>query len=299
MTYYDLLDKLGYGTEIKRYIDPLLGVGNFGVCGNAVSAYAAKRLTLPGTIPSNARNRFADVSVVSFPGGNAAILRKMWARMLPGAISGDGSLAAAAQGDIDFEALDRAGAPLRIRLESTAVHIRHEGNPASASRVRVTYVRGGKLHCIRAKAVVMGSGGWVNRNVVGDLPRGACRGLRPISLWTRADCQRSGAPLALFRQARIHGGALVHGAGMACVRAPQCGLATRCRPVDAGQPHRPHFLHPAAAPGSRPERSRHGGARAIAVDLLCRLSSARSASSSPRCSAPRDLMRGAISPASS
>ena len=83
ITYYELLDKLGYGAEVKSYIDPLLGVGNFGVCGNAVSAYAAKRLTLPGTIPSNTRNRFADVSVVSFPGGNAAILRKMWSRMLP------------------------------------------------------------------------------------------------------------------------------------------------------------------------------------------------------------------------
>jgi spermidine dehydrogenase len=169
MTYYDLLDKLGYGKETKRFIDPLLGVGNFGVCGNAVSAYAAKRLTLPGTIPSNAQNRFADVSVVSFPGGNAAILRKMWARMLPDVINGDGSLADTAQGSINFDALDRAGAPLRLRLESTAVHIRHEGDPTSAGSVRVMYAQRGKLHCIRAKAVVMGTGGWVNRRVVGDL----------------------------------------------------------------------------------------------------------------------------------
>ena len=169
ITYYDLLDKLGFGAEVKRYIDPLLGVGNFGVCGNAVSALAAKRLTLPGTIPSNTPNRFADVAVVSFPGGNATILRKMWARMLPAAISGDGSLADVAEGRINFDALDRVGAPLRLRLESTAVHIRHEGDPASAGTVRVMYVQRGKLHCIRAKAVVMGSGGWVNRNVVGDL----------------------------------------------------------------------------------------------------------------------------------
>jgi len=169
ITYYDLLDKLGYGTEVKRYIDPLLGVGNFGVCGNAVSALAAKRLTLPGTIPSNSPNRFANVSVVSFPGGNAAILRKMWARILPDVIGGDGSLADTAQGSINSNALDRSGAPLRLRLESTAVHIRHEGDPASAGSVRVMYVQRGKLHCIRAKAVVMGTGGWVNRKVVGDL----------------------------------------------------------------------------------------------------------------------------------
>ncbi len=174
MTYYELLDKLGYGRETKRFIDPLLGVGNFGVCGNAVSAYAAKRLTLPGTIPSNAQNRFADATVVSFPGGNAAILRKMWARMLPEAISGDGSLAATAQGSINFEAFDRVGAPLRLRLESTAVHVRHEGDPAGAGSVRVMYAQRGKLHCIRAKAVVMATGGWVNRNVVGDLSDAHC-----------------------------------------------------------------------------------------------------------------------------
>jgi len=170
ITYYELLDKLGYGAEVKRYIDPLLGVGNFGVCGNAVSAYAAKRLTLPGTIPSNSPNRFADVSVVSFPGGNAAILRKMWSRMLHEAITGDGSLAGVAQGNINFGALDRDGAPIRLRLQSTAVHVRHDGDPASAGSVLVTYVQGGRLFRIRAKAVVMGSGGWVNRNVVGDLP---------------------------------------------------------------------------------------------------------------------------------
>jgi spermidine dehydrogenase len=170
ISYYELLDHLGYGPAVKRHIDPLLGVGNFGVCGNAVSAWAAKRLTVPGTIPSKEPNRFVDVSVVSFPGGNAAILRKMWARMLPAAIPGDGSLAAVAQGSIDFSALDRPGAPLRLRLSSTAVHIRHEGDPATAPSVRVTYVQNGKLHSVRAKAVVMGTGGWVNRNVVGDLP---------------------------------------------------------------------------------------------------------------------------------
>jgi spermidine dehydrogenase len=166
ISYFELLDKLGYGVEVKNYINPLLGVGNFGVCGNAVSAYAARRLTLPGTIPSNTPNRFVDVSVVSFPGGNAAILRKMWARMLPEAISGDGSLQAVATGAVNFSALDREGAPVRLRLQSTAVHIRHDGSQS----VLVTYVQAGKLYRVRAKAVVMGSGGWVNRNIVQDLP---------------------------------------------------------------------------------------------------------------------------------
>src|SRR3546814_5163109 len=49
ITYYDLLDKLGYGPQVKRYIDPYIAVANFGVCGNAISGLAAHRLGLPGT----------------------------------------------------------------------------------------------------------------------------------------------------------------------------------------------------------------------------------------------------------
>jgi spermidine dehydrogenase len=170
MTYYELLEKLGYGAEVRRYIDPLLGVGNFGVCGNAISAYAAKRLTLPGTIPSQLANRFADVDVVSFPGGNTVFIRRILARMIPGSIAGDGSVESVATGAVNFASLDREGAPVRIRLDATAIRIRHDGDPATAGTVIVTYVRDGKLRNVRAKAVVLGSGGWVNRHIVTDLP---------------------------------------------------------------------------------------------------------------------------------
>lgn len=170
MSYYDLLNRLGYGAEVKRYVDPLLGVGNFGVCGNAISACAAKRLTLPGTISSAASSRFADVQGISFPGGNAAIVRRMVARMIPGSIAGDGSLKSTTWGAVDFGSLDRDGAPVRIRLESTVVKIHHDGDPASAGSAIVTYARNGKLRNVRAKAVVLGSGGWVNRRIVADLP---------------------------------------------------------------------------------------------------------------------------------
>jgi spermidine dehydrogenase len=170
MSYHDLLDRLGYGDQAKRYVDPLLGVGNFGVCGNAISAYGAKRLTLPGTIASSASSRFADVEGISFPGGNAAIVRRMVARMIPGSIAGDGSLKSTTTGAVDFAQLDRSGAPVRIRLESTVVKVRHDGNPASAGSVVVTYAKDGKLHTVRAKAAILGSGGWVNRRIVADLP---------------------------------------------------------------------------------------------------------------------------------
>ena len=88
-------------------------------------------------------------------------MRKMWARMLPDAIGGDDSLAAVATGAVNFAALDREGSRIRLRLQSTAVHVRHDGDPGNSGSVLVTYVQGGKLYRVRAKAVVMGSGGWV------------------------------------------------------------------------------------------------------------------------------------------
>jgi spermidine dehydrogenase len=174
ITYYDLLDKLNYGTEVRNFIDPYIGVANFGVCGNAISACAAKRLSLPGTVPQvmpePQKKQFTDISVVSFPGGNATILRMMLARMLPGVIPGDGSVGAVASSPINFALLDRAGAKLRIRLRSTVINVKHEGDPATAGHVLVTYVRDGKIRKVRARSVVMASGGWVNRNIVTDLP---------------------------------------------------------------------------------------------------------------------------------
>lgn len=169
ISYYTLLEKLGYGDEVKRYIDPIIGVGNFGVSGDAISAYAAKRLTLPGTIPSHEKNRFEDDPAISFPGGNTAILRTMLTRILPEAIAGDGSFVDAAQGAMNFGAFDRSDLPVRIRLGSTAIGVRHDGDAAKAGSAIVTYVRGGALYKVRAKAVILGSGGWVSRNVVSDL----------------------------------------------------------------------------------------------------------------------------------
>lgn len=169
--YSDLLDRLGYGTQVRRCIDPYIAVANFGVCANAISAYAAHRLGLPGTtIPNAAKNDYSDIGVVSFPGGNTTILRMMLARMLPGAIAGDGTLAATATSPINFARLDRPGAPLRIRLSSTVLDVRHEGNSITADHVIVTYARGDSIRKVRARAVVMASGGWINRNIVADLP---------------------------------------------------------------------------------------------------------------------------------
>src|SRR3546814_6687039 len=154
----------------KPHHHPYLGFANVGVWCNAMSGRAAQRRGLPGTArPDAARGYTSGIGVVSFPGGNTTILRMTLARMSPGVIAGRGSLVSLASAPIDFAKLDRAGSPLRIRVDSTAIQIVHEGDPASAEHVLVTYAREGKLRTVRARSVVMASGGWVNRTIVSDL----------------------------------------------------------------------------------------------------------------------------------
>jgi spermidine dehydrogenase len=55
----------------------------------------------------------------------------------------------------DYRKLDRPGATVRIRLNSTVVSARNIGEPASAREAEVIYSRGGTLAAVRCKAVVL------------------------------------------------------------------------------------------------------------------------------------------------
>jgi spermidine dehydrogenase len=71
---------------------------------------------------------------------------------------------------VNFEALDRDDQPVRIRLDATAVRIEHLTERPSREALAVTYERGGSLYKLQARAVVMASGGWVNKHILRDMP---------------------------------------------------------------------------------------------------------------------------------
>lgn len=85
-----------------------------------------------------------------FPDGNAAIARLLVRRMIPHAASGS-TMQDVVLADFDYRKLDVVGAPVRLRLNSTAVHVRHDGDPKSAKQVLVDYVRKGRHGRARAK----------------------------------------------------------------------------------------------------------------------------------------------------
>jgi spermidine dehydrogenase len=108
----------------------------------------------PGQNYDAIRHPEAEDYFFHFPDGNASVARLLVRRLIPDAIPGT-SMDDVVTAQADYDRLDRAGAPVRIRLNSTVVRVRHDGPAASAGGVDVVYVRGGKLHRVRARAVVL------------------------------------------------------------------------------------------------------------------------------------------------
>src|SRR5258706_16181453 len=70
----------------------------------------------------------------------------------------------------EWDDFDNPNEPVRMRLSSTVVHVVHEGAPESARGVFVTYVRGGKLYRVRAKAAILCGQQHANKRICRDIP---------------------------------------------------------------------------------------------------------------------------------
>jgi spermidine dehydrogenase len=55
----------------------------------------------------------------------------------------------------DYGKLDSASFPVRIRLNSTVVRVRHAGDPASAKEVEIAYANGGKVYKVKAAHCIL------------------------------------------------------------------------------------------------------------------------------------------------
>ena len=166
MSYKEFLEKeLGFSPEAAAYSDLFLASAN-GLGSDATSAYAAYKLPMSGfmdMLPPELRR-------TSFPGGNSGFVRHFLKRLIPKGIEGKDCFEDIITGRINFQALDLPGNPLRMRLNSTVLSVSHDGAPDSADGVNLIYIRDGKFYGVRAKAVVMATGSWINRHVIRDLP---------------------------------------------------------------------------------------------------------------------------------
>ncbi len=92
--------------------------------------------------------------VLHFPDGNATIARLLVRSLIPATAAGS-SAADMVTARLDYAQLDRPSAPVRLRLNSTVVRVRHSGDPAHAQSVEVTYLRDGRAYSVRAAGCVL------------------------------------------------------------------------------------------------------------------------------------------------
>jgi len=89
-----------------------------------------------------------------FPDGNASIARLLVREMIPAVAPGN-TMDDVVTARFDYSKLDRASSPIRLRLESTVVGVEHDGDPESAKRVGITYVRGGRAYRVLGHSCVL------------------------------------------------------------------------------------------------------------------------------------------------
>ena len=89
--------------------------------------------------------------IFHFPDGNASVARLLVRSLIPEAIPGS-TMEDVVTTKADYSKLDEAGGAVRIRLNSTVVHVQHAN---AAKEVQVAYVRGGKSETVAAKNCVL------------------------------------------------------------------------------------------------------------------------------------------------
>jgi spermidine dehydrogenase len=97
--------------------------------------------------------------IFHFPDGNASIARLLVRSLIPDAIPGS-TMDDVVSSRANYSRLDDSKSPVRIRLNSTVVQVRHNmpsdsAKPDSAQEVAIAYMRGGKLQSVQASACVL------------------------------------------------------------------------------------------------------------------------------------------------
>jgi spermidine dehydrogenase len=94
------------------------------------------------------------LEAIHFPDGNAGVARLIVRWLIPQALPGS-SMEDSVATRVRYDALDRPGGAVRIRLESTVVGVAHAGERRSARGVDVTYLRKGRAYRASAGACVL------------------------------------------------------------------------------------------------------------------------------------------------
>lgn len=175
MTYHQFLtDIMGIESDVCSYLNPQTAAMGCGLGCDVISAYSAYQFLQPGVIAYlrylGAGDPTDSIWLASFPGGNTGILRHIVKRLIPDAITGGSKLTEVLNNPVNWDALDKDNQPVRMRLNSLVVDVRHDGAPESAKRVFVTYLHDGRLYRVTAKRVTLSGQQHLNKRILKDAP---------------------------------------------------------------------------------------------------------------------------------
>ncbi len=268
MSYASFLrDLVGVNDEIVRLYQagpqPLFGVGI-----DAVSAQDAWGLGFPGFLgmnldptPGKGMNRDAIPNAEAekyffhFPDGNASIARLLVRQLIPDAIPGS-SMTDIVTARANYARLEDSSSPVQIRLNSTAVRVKHVGDPAKSSEVEIAYSRYGKLYSVRARNCVLACWHVVIPYICDELPETQKNAL----------AQAAKVPL-LYTNLALRNWTSFQKAGASSVYAPGCyhthlnldlpvSMGGYDCPKGPGEPIVVHMMKTPCKPGL-PARSQH------------------------------------------
>jgi spermidine dehydrogenase len=256
MSYASFLkDTAGVHEDIIKFYQALPH-GLFGVGIDAVAAQDAWGFDLPGfeglnLEPSPGKGKY----FFHFPDGNATIARLLVRKLIPDAIPGNSS-SDVVLAKANYAKLDDSSSPVRIRLNSTAVRVKHLGDAVSAKEVEVSYARGGKVYTAKAKNSILACWHVVIPYICEELPdkqKEALASAQKVPLlytnvvlrnWT--SCQKLGVN-SVYAPGMYHTGVNldlpVSIGGYECARKPE-------------EPIVVHMMKAACRPG-RPAREQH------------------------------------------
>ncbi len=154
----------GVGADAVSALD-CWGIGLPGFKGLALEpgAIAGMGFTPAGYADTGGSTR------LHFPDGNATIARALVRRLVPAAVPGT-TIEDLVTARVDYAHLDRPAQPVRLRLSSTVVSVRHDAAPAVARGTVVTYLRDGRALTVRASRCVLAGYNCMIPYLVPELP---------------------------------------------------------------------------------------------------------------------------------
>ena len=180
MSYDDFLRRVAAMPEEVVAFFNNQSIGLWAVGYDAISALEATREGMPGTAGLGLDEALAgehphnDPYIFHFPDGNAGVARLLVRNLVPGSASGS-TMEDIVTARLHYDTLDRPGNLTRIRLNATAIDVRHLPDREA---VDVCYARGGAVERVRARHVVLACWNHVIPHICPDVPAPQVEALR-------------------------------------------------------------------------------------------------------------------------